>query len=89
MTIFKLKNRTITAERQRTELKVWAACFLFAFLLNVFSIIFYKTELKELYTQLFWVLALSMVVYVLVVLVRVLFALVYKSFSKRKRMKSL
>lgn len=80
MTMLKIKDRIITVERQYTELKVWAGCFLLAFVLNVFSIIFYSTELKEVYTQFFWVLALSVVFYVITVFFRGLSALSRKLF---------
>ncbi len=56
----------LTAKRQKTELIIFAACFLFAFLLNVYSIISFETEWKELYTQLLWVLSLSIGFYFLV-----------------------
>ena len=87
--MLKIKNRTITVERQYTELKVWTGCFLLAFLLNIFSIILYNTEFKEIYTQLFWVLALSVAFYGIAVFFRILFALGRKSFVKGEQKKSL
>lgn len=67
------KDIILTAKRQRFELILFIACFLFAFLLNVYSIVTYHTEWKELYTQLIWVLALSILFYGILLIIRLLF----------------
>ncbi|MBB4034937.1 uncharacterized membrane protein YbhN (UPF0104 family) [Dysgonomonas hofstadii] len=73
----------LTAKRQKTELIIFAACFLFAFLLNVYSIISFETEWKELYTQLLWVLSLSIGFYFLVLFLRLLYWLIASAFRKK------
>lgn len=79
-----MKDITITTKRQLTEIKIWIACFVFTFLLNLASIIIYKTEFKELYTQLLWVFILSIAIYGLLLVLRLLFALIKKTFFKKK-----
>lgn len=60
----------------RRELYIWLISFAVANLLNVFSILYYKTQWKELYTQWGFVLALSLVMYVLYTLVRIIISLI-------------
>ena len=73
----------ITAKRQKTELIIWGICFLFAFMLNVYSIIAFGTEWKELYTQLLWVLSLSIGFYFLILFLRILYWLVCSMLRKK------
>ncbi|MDU1892423.1 MAG: hypothetical protein E6767_17200 [Dysgonomonas sp.] len=73
----------LTAKRQKTELIIFGACFLFAFLLNVYSIIAFETEWKELYTQLLWVLSLSIGFYFLILFLRLLYWLITSAFRKK------
>ncbi|MBF0649865.1 hypothetical protein IR083_13620 [Dysgonomonas sp. GY75] len=78
----------ITAKRQRTELIIWGACFAFAFLLNVYSIIVFDTEWKELYTQLLWVLSLSIGFYFLILFFRLLYWLIRSLIRKQSTNKT-
>lgn len=78
----------ITAKRQRTELIIWGACFVFAFLLNVYSIIAFDTEWKELYTQLLWVLSLSIGFYFLILFFRLLYWLIRSVIRKKSTNKT-
>lgn len=73
-----MKDILITTKRQLTELKVWLGCFLFAYILNICSIIIYNTEFKELYTQIHWVFILSVVIYGVLFFFRILFYLLKK-----------
>jgi len=73
----------LTAKRQKIEFIIFGACFLFAFLLNVYSIIAFDTEWKELYTQLLWVLSLSIGFYFLVLILRLLYWLIVSAFRKK------
>jgi hypothetical protein len=63
-----------------SELKVWLTVFLITNVLNVAAILIYKTEWKELYTQLGFVFMMSLFLYVLVALVRFIVSL----FRKKK-----
>ena len=46
-----MKDIVFTQKRQKTELIILLVCFLLAIATNVVSIIVYKTDWKELYTQ--------------------------------------
>ena len=74
-----MKDLRFTVKRQRTELFVFGICFLIAFALNAVSIIVYKTEWKELYTQLCWVLMISIFLY----FTALFFRLIYRFFRLR------
>lgn len=79
-----MKDISFTIKRQQTELKVFAICFLTSFALNVISIIVYKTEWKELYTQMGIVILISVFLYFAVLFFRLLCWLVrYKILSKK------
>lgn len=78
-------NIQITAARQLTELKIWAVCFLLAFLLNVVSIVIYGTEWIELLTQLFWVFAISIFIYFVALMFRLLYCAIRRGTVKSKK----
>ncbi len=80
-----MKDIVFTRKRQCTELIIWGGCFLFSFLLNLFSIIFYGTEWKELYTQLLWVVCLSFFFYFVLLFFRLLYLFVFSLFSSKHR----
>lgn len=61
-----------------TELKVWLTVFLITNVLNIAAILIYKTEWKELYTQLGFVFMISLFLYVLVAVVRLIAGLFRK-----------
>jgi hypothetical protein len=62
----------------RRELIIWFILFILSNLLNVYSIIHYKTRWIELFTQLGYVFVLSLVVYFLITLIRLIIAIVRK-----------
>lgn len=76
-------NIKLTVKRQKTELFIWLVCFIIAFGLNVFSIIYYKTEWKELLTQIFWVLALSILFYFIFLVIRLIYFSIRHLIKKR------
>ena len=67
-----MKDITISSKQQKIELKWIAGCFCVAFLINVFSIIFYKTNWSEIYTQLLWILLIACILYAVSVGLRIL-----------------
>ncbi|MDR3309025.1 MAG: hypothetical protein LBS80_03640 [Tannerella sp.] len=71
-----MKDIIITSQRQKAELRWLAASFGLAFLLNLAAIIIYKTEWSELYTQILWTLALTIVIYALITVVRIAYHLI-------------
>ena len=60
-----MKDIVIKSKHMRKELLIFLICLGIAYTLNVISIIVYKTEWKELYTQLWVVLMLALVIYLL------------------------
>lgn len=62
----------ITPRRQRTELLGLLVCFVIAFGLNVYAIIKYSAPALELITSIFYVLTLTVALYVAWVIVRIL-----------------
>lgn len=62
----------------RRELFLWLTAFIISNLLNVYSIMHYHTQWKELFTQLGYVFLLSLVIYGVVALSRLLIVLVRK-----------
>ncbi len=77
-----MRDTIITAYAKKRELKYYAVSFAIAFLLNVLSVVIYHTQWKELYTQLGTVFELSLVIYLLLVVIRVVVILVAKALGK-------
>ena len=72
----------LTVKRQKTEILIWIVCFIIAFGLNVYSIISFGTQWKELYTQLLWVFSLSVLFYGILLFFRLIYAGVRALFRK-------
>lgn len=68
-----MKDIIITAKRQKTEIGVFCICIILAILLNLFSIAFFGTEWSELWTQSFWMLLITVGLYGLSIVLRLLF----------------
>jgi len=75
-----MKDITISSKQQKIELIWLSACFVTAVLINVFSIILYKTHWKEMYTQILWVLLIFCVLYALSVGIRICIYLIKRRF---------
>jgi len=78
-----MKDILLTSKRQRTEVVLFIVCFLVAFLMNVYSIIAFGTEWKELYTQLIWVLCVGVLFYGVLLVLRILYYSVKKAMRKK------
>jgi hypothetical protein len=79
-----MKDLLITTKRQKTELKYLIASFLLAFCLNICAILIYHTAWRELYTQWFPMLALTIVIYFLLLLIRLLFGWIAGIITKKR-----
>ncbi len=80
-----MKDTTIKAEWKKRELLFLIISFIAAFLFNIYSIVRYEHSFKEILTQLHVVLALTLVFYIILALLRLiwwLFTLVYIKFIK-------
>ena len=77
-----MKDLIITPKQQKAELIWLGASFLGAVLLNVFSIVWYKTNWSEIYTQILWVLLITCVLYVISIGIRFGIYLIKRLFRK-------
>lgn len=77
-----MKDINITVKRQKTEILYLIISFVIAFGFNILGIVIYKTEWKELYSQIRIVLMLGLTIYVLLALVRFLIFKIMKLFKK-------
>lgn len=73
-----MKEIVITKQRLRRELSFLLMSFLFAFLLNVFAVFVYNTPWIEIFTQIGYVLAITVVAYFLVAIIRGILLLLKK-----------
>ena len=80
-----MKEILITPGRQKKELFILLGSFIGAVLLNILGIILYRTAWKELYTQWFTMLLLTVVIYLLILFLRLLFSVVILPFRKGKK----
>lgn len=77
-----MKDINITVKRQKTEILYLIISFVIAFGLNILGIVIYKTEWKEIYTQIHRVLVLGLVIYAILALVRIAVCKTMKLFKK-------
>jgi len=81
-----MKDFTISGNRLIHELKTLLVCFVVVFLLNALAIVIYKTHFFELISSLHYVLIVSVVLYFVWSMVRLLIALLKKWIgTKRKK----
>ena len=67
-----MKDTLITAARKKTELLTLLVCFGIAFLLNVVCIIIYKTPFSEVFTQIGYVLFITLALYLIWTAIRLI-----------------
>ncbi|HOO84642.1 MAG TPA: hypothetical protein PLS94_08770 [Prolixibacteraceae bacterium] len=79
-----MKNIVITSKMIKKELLIWTAMFVIAQIANLYAIIKFDTSFSELYSQLGYVFALSIVLYVLLLLIRYFYGLSKKLLQIRK-----
>ncbi len=65
-----MKDTVITAKVKRREISLAAGCFLAAFLVNVYAIIRFGTPWTEMFTQIGYVIVLSVIIYAVVWVIR-------------------
>ena len=67
-----MKDIVVSEKTIKTEVKLWVGSLIVAFLINVLAIILYASNWIEVFTQFHIVLILSIVIYVLLGLGRIL-----------------
>ena len=77
-----MKDILFSAKQQKTELKWLCACLITAFLVNVAAILVYKTEWKELWTQLVRVFILGCGLYAVSVVIRLIVYAIKKAIHR-------
>jgi hypothetical protein len=78
-----MKDVLITGRRVTREIRIFVGCFVLTLGLNIFSIVKYKTDWKELLTTLHITLVLAIVIYLLLGLVRLLVCGVARLFRRK------
>lgn len=73
----------ITGAMKKRELIIFLICFLGAYILNVIGIIKHHTPARELVTQLHVVLLVALVLYGAVIILRVLYYLVSRLWTRK------
>lgn len=68
-----MNDTVITAKRKRTEWIILLACFIVANMLNIYSIIQYKSSWTELYRSMFYILLITFFLYFVMLLFRLVF----------------
>ncbi len=74
-----MKDIVITVKQQKREIKYFLISFLLAVCINVYAIIHFDTNFRELYTQLFIVLMVTIFIYLLTALFRFVYHLIVKN----------
>lgn len=67
-----MRNITLTAKRQKTELITLLVCFIIVNLANLYAIIAYNTNFTELITSLGYVAVAAVALYVLWTIIRLI-----------------
>ena len=80
-----MKDIVFTPERQKKELLIFGICFAIGFLMNLISIIVYKTAWSEIFTQLGYVFVIAVVIYLILAIFRSIIKLTRKLITKRKK----
>jgi hypothetical protein len=78
-----MKDVLISGQRIAREALIFFGCFVIAVGMNVFSIIKYKTEWRELLTTLHITIAVALIIYVLLALLRFLVCGVARLFRRK------
>ena len=80
-----MKDTVITAAVKRRELLIWLTCFIVANVVNITTIICYSTPWYEIFTQIGYVVVMSVLLYVLTIVVRVVWFVVRRLTSSEEK----
>lgn len=78
-----MKESVITPGMKRREIIIWLICFIAAFIFNVVGIVMFRTPAIEVVTQLHLVLLVSLILYGLAGIFRVLFYLLSRLWVRK------
>ena len=77
-----MKDTIITAKTKKRELKILLVCFAIAVAINIFAIVKFDRGWEELFTQIGFVLAITIFFYVVATIVRLIVKLFCKNSQK-------
>ncbi len=80
-----MKDTIIKAQQKKQEIILFLSIFIFAFILNIISILIYHTRWIEIITQLHIVLLISAFIYAVIWLIRLLIKAVKKIIAQSKQ----
>lgn len=84
-----MKDLVITAKKLRKEILILAVCFIAAFIINIISIIIYKTPWYEIFTQIGYILVITLLFYIFAIVLRLTIFFIRKLVVSIKRDKSM
>ncbi len=79
-----MKDIIISSQRIKKELLIMSVCFVIAFLINVGSIIAFKTPWYETFTQIGYVVIITFVLYLLILFVRFIILAIRRLLLKKE-----
>jgi len=79
-----MKDLVITSRRLKKEIYILSACFTAAFLINIFSIITFKTPWYEMFTQIGYVVVITFILYFIMACLRLFTTVVVTIFKIKK-----
>lgn len=77
-----MKDLVISSKILKRELLIFLVCFIAICIVNIVSIIIFKTSFWEIFSQIGYVVVISVILYLLVAFVRVLIYLLLKIFKR-------
>jgi len=78
-----MKDIVITPKQIKKELLVLLVCFVLSFIINIVAIVVYKTSWIEVFSQIGYVIIISVVLYILISLVRLIVSGIKKLFKSK------
>jgi len=77
-----MKDIIITSKRIKSEIRIFAVCFIIAFIINIVAIIIYKTHWVEVFSQIGFVTVIAFSLYMLLLFLRIIFYLIRRLFKR-------
>ena len=71
-----MKDIVISSKRMKKEVAILLACFIIAFVINIASIVIYKTSWLEIFTQIGYVIIITLILYLGVTFLRLIIYLI-------------
>lgn len=73
-----MRDLIIKSNRIKKELQIFSSCFSVSFIINVYAIISFQTPWHEVFTQLGYVVTITVSLYLLLAVMRVIISLIRK-----------